>query len=49
MDREAWWATAHGVIRVRHDLATKPPVGTQCCFGGWMDTICLHMFSFPNK
>ena len=24
MDREAWWATVHGVARVRHDLATKP-------------------------
>ena len=24
MDRGAWWATAHGVTRVRHDLATKP-------------------------
>ena len=25
MDKEAWWATAHRVSRVRHDLATKPP------------------------
>ena len=25
MDRGAWRATVHGVIRVRHDLATKPP------------------------
>ena len=25
MDRGAWWATVHGVIRVRQDLATKPP------------------------
>ena len=24
MERGAWWATAHGVIRVGHDLATKP-------------------------
>ena len=24
-DREAWRATIHGVTRVRHDLATKPP------------------------
>ena len=23
MDREAWQATVHGVVRVRHDLATK--------------------------
>ena len=25
MDRGTWWATVHGVTRVRHDLATKPP------------------------
>jgi len=23
MHRGAWWATVHGVTRVRHDLATK--------------------------
>ena len=27
MVREAWQATVHGVTRVRHDLATKPPPG----------------------
>ena len=25
MDRGAWWATVHGVTRVRHDLMTKLP------------------------
>ena len=25
MDREAWQATVHGVVRVGHDLATKQP------------------------
>ena len=25
MDRGAWWATVHGIARVRYDLATKPP------------------------
>ena len=25
VDREAWQATVHGVARVGHDLATKPP------------------------
>ena len=25
MDRGAWQATVHGVERVGHDLATKPP------------------------
>ena len=24
-DRVDWWATVHGVARVRHDLTTKPP------------------------
>ena len=24
-DRGAWWATVHGVTRVRHDLVTQPP------------------------
>ena len=23
MNREAWWATVHGVLRVGHELATK--------------------------
>ena len=26
MDRGAWQATIHGVVRVGHDLATKPPL-----------------------
>ena len=26
MDREAWWATVHGVARVGHNLVTKPPL-----------------------
>ena len=25
IDRGAWRATVHGMARVRHDLATKPP------------------------
>ena len=25
MDRGAWWATIHGITRVRHDLETTPP------------------------
>ena len=24
-DRGAWWATVHGVTRIRHNLVTKPP------------------------
>ena len=30
VDREAWWATIHGVTRVRHDLVTKLPPFSQC-------------------
>ena len=32
MDRGAWRAIVHGVSRVEHDLATKPPLG---CLPGW--------------
>ena len=28
MDRGAWQATVHGVARIGHDLATKPPPTT---------------------
>ena len=27
IDREAWQATVHGVSRIGHELATKPPPG----------------------
>ena len=36
-DRGAWWATAHGVTKVRRDLATKlppPPPPPQQIMGG---------------
>ena len=37
--KEPWWATVHGVARVRHSLATKPrletvwlyKLNTHCC------------------
>ena len=32
MDRGAWQATVHGVTRVGHDLATKPPPIYYSCF-----------------
>ena len=25
MGRRGWWATVHGVARVRHNMVTKPP------------------------
>ena len=28
-DRRAWWATVHGITRVGHVLATKPPTTTR--------------------
>ena len=40
MDRGAWWATVHGVTRVRHDLVTKP---TDQGF-----TECQVLFCFPR-
>ena len=30
MYKGAWQATVHGVTRVRHDLATKPPPPPLC-------------------
>ena len=30
MDKGAWWAIDHGVARVRHDLAIKPPQCIAC-------------------
>ena len=32
MDRGTWKATLHGVTRVGHDLATKPPLPGLCTF-----------------
>ena len=39
MDRGAWWATVHGVARVRHDLAIKQQQGLRLCTlsaGAWV-------------
>ena len=35
MDRGAWQATVHGVTRVGHDLATKPPPCEKYIFCKW--------------
>ena len=52
MDRGAWQATVHGVARVRHDLATKPPPPTHVLgeFGGewihvygWLSHSAVHL------
>ena len=39
MDRGAWQATVHGVARVRHDSATKPPQAPRSSLYSW-----LHIF-----
>ena len=41
MDREGWGATVHGVARIRHDLATKPPPPEH------QGSPCLHYLSHP--
>ena len=38
MDRGAWQATVHGIARVRHDLATKPPAA-QSSTGSLLGTV----------
>ena len=45
MDKGAWWATVHGVARIRHDLMTKPPPppvslpGKSTDRGAWWATV----------
>ena len=45
MDRGAWQAIVHGVARVGHDLATKPPPlpGTFSSFSSAIDNILGHI------
>jgi len=50
MDRGAWQATVHGVARVRHDLATKPPppcpgsvFGVQDLFESQMELVISNL------
>ena len=45
--RGAWWATVHGVARIRHDLATKPPATTTIIsyHQAWQTEV-LHKCSF---
>ena len=43
IDRGAWQATDHGIVRVGHDLATKPLPATW-----WLFTLKLHKTQFFN-
>ena len=46
MGREAWQTTAHGVTRVGHDIATKPPPPEQNTkFYEEEGLICIHRWS----
>ena len=40
MDRGAWQATVHGVARVGHDLATKPPPPSVSSVAQLCPTLC---------
>ena len=44
VDRGAWQAIVHGVVRVRHDLATKPPLPPQLLLGGGNVEMLLMLF-----
>ena len=48
INRGAWWATVHGVAKVRYDLVTKPP-----CFGFYSliheHSGCFQLFVIMNK
>ena len=42
LDRGVWWAIIHGLVRVRHDLVTKPPPHIQ-------PIIQANVFHQPNQ
>ena len=42
MDRGAWRARVHGVARVGHDLATKPPTMDANGTSGWSPREASH-------
>ena len=49
MDRGAWQAAVHVVTRVRHDLATKPPLPptvSSCGSSFGFQLFCLRLFVF---
>ena len=49
MDTGAWWAIVHGVARVRHDLATKPPPPQQCIERFYSHTFTFSLLYSLNK
>ena len=50
MNREAWWATVHGVARVEHNLATKPlphPLYKYYAFSSVQSLSRVRLFATP--
>ena len=47
MDRGAWWATVHGVAKVRHDLVTKQQYFHFCTASDTL--LCSHLLRSLNK
>ena len=44
MDRRGWWAIVHGVARVGHDLASKPPPHCDRCeVASHVDLTCISV------
>ena len=48
MDRGGWQAIVHGVTRVRHDLATKPPSQPCCIKHAWTDYLIKSSYYMRN-
>ena len=48
MDRGAWWATAQGVARVTHDLASKPMFYTTSFLSAAYLSFLNDRFLFKN-
>ena len=50
MDRGGWQATVHRVVRVGHDLVTKPPLTSYARLFTYIKFIKIHIHSFnPYK
>ena len=45
MDREAWWAIAHGIQRVRHELVTNPLKEHFTALNYWESLLCLILLN----
>ena len=48
MNRGAWWATVHGVARVKHDLMTKSLTTTQNMFQHFPSNLLFKLLSMVS-